>query len=53
LRRSIKQVIANFGHPDVLLHPYERAFRRARPMLEAARDDQPEADARTMRNGGS
>src|SRR4051794_38481807 len=29
LRRAIKQTVANAGHPDVLLDPFERAMRRA------------------------
>jgi hypothetical protein len=29
LRRAIKQVVANAGHEDVLLDPFERAIRRA------------------------
>lgn len=36
LRRAIKQLVANAGHPDVLLDPYERVMRAALPRLEQA-----------------
>src|SRR3954447_8807940 len=36
LRKAIKQTVANAGHDEVLLNAYERAFRRALPVLEEA-----------------
>jgi hypothetical protein len=36
LRRAIKQVVANAGHPEVLLDAYDRIFETARPLLEEA-----------------
>jgi hypothetical protein len=36
LRRAIKQVIVNAGHPDVLLDPFDRAMQQAIPLLEQA-----------------
>ena len=36
LRRAIKQVVANAGHPDVLLDPFDRAMQAALPLLEEA-----------------
>ena len=36
LRRAIKQMVANAGHPDVLLDPWDRAMQAALPLLEEA-----------------
>jgi hypothetical protein len=36
LRRAIKQTVANAGHPDVLLNPFDRAIQQAILLLEQA-----------------
>jgi|SRR3954452_488137 len=44
LRKAIKQTVANAGHDEVLLNAYERAFRRALPVLEEALQEPEEGD---------
>ena len=44
LRKAIKQTVANAGHDEVLLNAYERAFRRALPVLEEALQEPEEED---------
>jgi hypothetical protein len=41
LRRAIKQVVANAGHPEVLLDIFDRAFEAAQLLLEEAIADEP------------
>lgn len=45
LRRAIKQTVANAGHPDVVLDPFDRAIQQAIPLLEQAiEQDQQDGD---------
>jgi hypothetical protein len=44
LRRAIKQVVADAGHPNVLLDPFDRIFAAAQPLLEQALDHEAAPD---------
>jgi hypothetical protein len=52
LRRAIKQVVANAGHPAVLLDVYDRIFEAAHPILEEAIAADEAAAAETEADAG-